>query len=335
MKIILDVMGGDNAPRATVEGAVLAAKEYNENMVLVGKENVIKSILKELNEENNDKISIVNAEEEISMEDDASAVRTKKDSSMARAIELVAQGEGDAVVSAGNTGAFLTGTTLFIKRIKGIRRAALTPILPTANGGAVLIDCGANAECTPEYLVQFAYMGAIYAEKHVGFKNPRVAIINNGAEETKGTQLYIDTHKALKEAKERGEINFIGNAEGRDVPLGCCDVIVCDGFTGNVLLKTVEGVAMFFSKEIKSMFTKNLKTKMAALMMKDQINMFKKKMDYTEVGGAPLLGISKPCVKAHGSSNAKAFKSAIGQVIAYAHSGVIEEIELKLGREKN
>ena len=175
-------------------------------------------------------------------------------------------------------------------------------------------------------------MGSIDAENNMDIKNPRVAIINNGAEETKGTALYVETHKILKEAKERGEINFVGNAEGRDVPLGFCDVIVCDGFTGNVLLKTTEGVAMYFAKQLKNMFTKNVKTKIAAVLMNDQIKEFKKSMDYTEVGGAPLLGITKPCVKAHGSSDAKSFKSAIGQVIGYAKSGTIEKIENKLGR---
>lgn len=333
MKIILDMMGSDNGVKATAEGAVMAAKEYGEELILVGRENEIKSVLKELGEENNPKLTVVHADEVITMEDDAnSPVRAKKNSSMAVALEMLARGEGDAVVSAGSTGAFLTGATLIVKRIKGIRRAALTPILPTAKGGSILIDCGANVECTPEYLYQFAFMGSIYAENYMGIASPRVALINNGAEETKGTSVYVETHKMLKEAKNNGEINFIGNAEGRDVPLGCCDVVVADGFTGNVLLKTVEGVAMFFMGYIKTMLNESVKTKAAGLLIKPELRKFKKMMDYTEVGGAPLLGISKPCVKAHGSSDAKAFKSAIGQVINYARSGTIEKIAEKLGK---
>lgn len=333
MKIILDMMGSDNGVKATAEGAVMAAKEYGEELILVGRENEIKAVLKELGEENNPKLTVVHADEVITMEDDAnSPVRAKKNSSMAVALEMLARGEGDAVVSAGSTGAFLTGATLIVKRIKGIRRAALTPILPTAKGGSILIDCGANVECTPEYLYQFAFMGSIYAENYMGIASPRVALINNGAEETKGTSVYVETHKMLKEAKNNGEINFIGNAEGRDVPLGCCDVVVADGFTGNVLLKTVEGVAMFFMGYIKTMLNESVKTKAAGLLIKPELRKFKKMMDYTEVGGAPLLGISKPCVKAHGSSDAKAFKSAIGQVINYARSGTIEKIAEKLGK---
>lgn len=333
MKVILDAMGSDNGVKAAVEGAAMAAKEFNEDIVLVGRENEIKEVLKNLGELDNPKLSVVNADEVIVMEDSAdSAVRSKKNSSMAIALNMLAEGKGDAVVSAGNTGAFLTGATLIVKRIKGIRRAALTPVLPTAKGGAVLIDCGANAECTPEYLYQFAFMGSIYAENFMGIKSPRVALINNGAEETKGTPTYVETHKMLKEAKNNGEINFVGNAEGRDVPLGCCDVVVADGFTGNVLLKTVEGVAMFFMGAFKDILMSNAKTKLAALLIKPKLKGLKKMMDYTEVGGAPLMGISKPCIKAHGSSDAKAFKSAIGQAIKYAGSGTIEKITEKLGK---
>ena len=333
MKIILDMMGSDNGVRATTEGAVMAANEFGEDLVLVGNENEIKAVLKELGAENNPKLTVVHADEVVLMEDDAQApVRTKKNSSMAIALNMLANGEGDAVVSAGSTGAFLTGATLIVKRIRGIRRAALTPVLPNAKGGSVLIDCGANVECTSENLYQFGLMGSLYAEHYMGINNPRVALINNGAEETKGTSVYIETHQLLKEAHKNGEINFIGNVEGRDVPQGVCDVIVADGFTGNILLKTVEGVAMFFMSEFKKILTETPLTKVAGAIVKPGMRALKKRMDYTEIGGAPLLGICKPCIKAHGSSDAKAFRSAIKQAINYASSGTVEKIAEKLGK---
>jgi len=333
MKIILDMMGSDNGVRATTEGAVMAVREFGEELILVGNETEIKKILKEQGEENNPKLTVVHADEVISMEDDANApVRTKKNSSMAIALNMLANGEGDAVVSAGSTGAFLTGATLIVKRIRGIRRAALTPILPNAKSGSVLIDCGANVECTAENLYQFAFMGSLYAEHYMGVKNPRVALINNGAEETKGTSLYVEAYAQLKEAAEKGEINFIGNIEGRDVPQGVCDVIVADGFTGNILLKTVEGVALFFMNEFKSILNETMLTKVAGAIVKPGMRALKHRMDYTEIGGAPLLGISKPCIKAHGSSNAKAFCSAVKQAIIYASGGTVEKIAEKLGK---
>ena len=333
MKIILDMMGSDNGVKATTEGAVMAVREFGEELILVGNETEIRKILKEQGEENNPKLRVVHADEVINMEDDANApVRTKKNSSMAIALNMLANGEGDAVVSAGSTGAFLTGATLIVKRIRGIRRAALTPILPNAKNGSVLIDCGANVECTAENLTQFAFMGSLYAEHYMGVKSPKVALINNGAEETKGTSVYVETHAQLKEAAAKGEINFIGNIEGRDVPQGVCDVIVADGFTGNILLKTVEGVALFFMSEFKRILNENALTKVAGAIVKPGMRALKHRMDYTEVGGAPLLGISKPCIKAHGSSDARAFRSAIKQAINYASSGTIEKIAEKLGK---
>ena len=333
MKIILDMMGSDDGAKATTEGAVMALREYGEEYILVGDEKQIKAVLRELGEENNPKLQIVHTDEVVTMEDDPNApVRTKKNSSMAVALSMLAKGEGDAVVSAGSTGAFLTGATLIVKRIRGIRRAALTPIVPNAKSGSVLIDCGANVECTSENLYQFAFMGSLYAEHYMGINKPRIALINNGAEETKGTEVYVETHKLLKEAHNNGEINFVGNVEGRDVPQGVCDVIVADGFTGNILLKTIEGVAMFFMNEFKAILNETMLTKVAGAIVKPGMRALKRRMDYTEIGGAPLLGISKPCVKAHGSSNAKAFKSAIKQAILYANSGTIEKIAEKLGK---
>lgn len=328
MKIILDTMGSDNGVRAATEGAILAVEKYGVEMILVGNEPEIMAVLETNGQAKNEKLRVVHASEIVDMHDDAATVlREKKDSSMARAFELLKSGEGDAIVGAGNTGAFLSGATLLIKRIQGIRRAALAPVLPTAKGGAVLVDCGANAECTPEYLLQFAIMGSIYAQRQMKIKSPRVGLANNGAEDTKGTPLYREAHALLKEAHAQGKINFIGNVEGRDIPLGSADVVVCDGFVGNLILKTIEGTAMYLVDEIKSMFMQSTKTKIAALLMKPSLKEFKKKLDYTEVGGAPLLGISKPVVKAHGSSNAKAFCGAIGQAMIYAGSGIVDEIE--------
>ncbi|MCX7615325.1 MAG: phosphate acyltransferase PlsX [Clostridiales bacterium] len=325
-RIIIDAMGGDNAPNEIVKGAVLAAKEFPIDIILVGKEEAIRDILKKEGEDDL-KFQIVHAAEEVLMEDNPSTVlRDKKDTSMGVALKLLGEGGGDALVSAGSTGALLTGGTLFVKRIKGIRRAALAPILPTKNGGALLIDCGANVECTPEYLLQFAYMGYFYAKSHMNIKNPKVGLINIGTEETKGTPLYKETYALLKKAADTGTINFIGNIEGRDIVEGKADVILCDGFTGNIILKTIEGVGLFFVGEMKKIFKQSLKTKIAALMVKSGLVDFKKMLDYKEVGGAPLLGISKPIIKAHGSSDAHSFKSAIKQAVLYANLDIIPNI---------
>ena len=268
-------------------------------------------------------VSILPAADVIGMEDDQTALlKTKKESSMAVALRALKDGAGDALVSAGSTGALLVGATMIVRRIPGIRRAALAPLLPTAQGNALLIDCGANVECTPEYLLQFATMGAHYMQSVLGVAQPRVGLLNNGAEEHKGMPLQQETYQLLKTAP----VNFIGNIEGRDVPLGAADVIVADGFTGNILLKTMEGVGLFFAGELKSIFLKNAASKLAALLVRDGIRSFKKKMDYNETGGAPLLGIAKPVIKAHGSSKAKTFESAIAQAVTYVEQGVIDKI---------
>ena len=328
MKIILDAMGGDNAPKCVVEGAVLAAREFGAEMVLVGQQKPIQECLDAANAADVvGKIAIVDAPLVLDMCDSPTSVtKEKKDSSLGVALQMLGRGEGDALVSGGNTGAVLVGSTMFVKRIKGIRRAALAPVIPTAKGGALLIDCGANVECTPEYLLQFAYMGAYYCKKHMGIEKPTVGLLNNGTEESKGPPLLKETYQLLKQAHQAGRINFVGNIEGRDVAFGGSDVVLCDGFTGNILLKTYEGVGMFFVSEMKKIFKKNAKTKMAALLVKDGLTQFKQKLDYTEVGGAPLLGISKPVIKAHGSSDAHSVKSAVGQAIRYAQSGIVEDI---------
>lgn len=324
MKIIIDAMGGDNAPEAVVEGSLKARDELNVEITLVGKAEEIERCL---GDASRDKIEIIDAREVVTMEDDPStACRRKKDSSMAVALKMLKEGKGDAVVSAGSTGALLTGATLTVKRVKGIRRAAMAPVLPSMENGIMLIDCGANAECTPEYLLQFAYMGSFYARRIMGIDNPRVGILNIGTEECKGGELQHGTYKLLSEAKEAGRINFVGNIEASTMFFGGVDVVVSDGFSGNIALKTTEGVAKFLFKEIKGVMTKNLKNKLAAAVIKDDVKGIAKKVDPNEVGGTAMLGISAPVIKAHGSSNGKAIFAAIRQAKSFAESGMINDI---------
>ena len=262
------------------------------------------------------------------MEDDPStATRRKKDSSMAVALNLLKEGKGDAMVSAGSTGALLTGATLTVKRIRGIRRAALAPVLPAGEHGVMLIDCGANVECTAEYLLQFAYMGSFYAKKIMGCETPRVGLINVGAEDTKGGALQHQAFALLKKAHEEGRICFVGNIEGTDMFTGKVDVAVTDGFTGNVLLKTTEGVIKYMMKQLKGVFYKNTINKLAAAVLKKDLGIMKKSMDVNEVGGTALVGISKPVIKAHGSSNADSLFAAVRQAVAFVDAGIIGDIE--------
>ena len=328
MKIIVDAMGGDNAPKAPVLGALQANKEYGVNITLVGRGEDILKVL----EENGVKdlpagVEIAHASQVVEMCDNpANAFREKKDSSLTVGLNLLKNGEGDAFVSAGSTGALLSGATLVVKRIKGIRRAALAPVVPVDNGGAVLIDCGANAECPPEYLLQFAYMGSYYAEQILGRKQPKVGLLNIGAEPSKGTTLQTTVYPMLEEAGKSGRINFVGNVEARDAAQGAVDVIVCDGYAGNIFLKTLEGAALYMAHEMKKMFKKSIVTKLAAVLVSGGLKEFKKKMSADEVGGTALLGISKPVIKAHGSSDAYAIKNAIRQARDYIDSGIIESI---------
>ena len=325
MKIIVDAMGGDNAPEEIVKGAVRAKEELGVDIILVGQKEKVQACL---DSEKAEGIEIADAREIVTMEDDpATACRQKKDSSMALALKMLHDGEGDAVVSAGSTGALLTGATLTVKRIRGIRRAALSPVLPAGEHGVMLIDCGANVECTPEYLLQFAYMGSFYAKKLMGCENPRVGLLNIGTEETKGGRLQHETYALLKQAHAEGRINFAGNAEGTGVFSGDYDVIVSDGYTGNILLKTTEGVIKFMMKQLKGVFYKNLKNKLAAAVLKKDLGVMKKSLDVNEVGGTALVGISKPVIKAHGSSNAASIFSAIRQAKNFAESGLIQDIE--------
>ena len=324
MRIIIDAMGGDNAPQEIVKGAVRARRELGVDVTLVGREDEVRACLQQ---ENCTDVEIVNATEVISMEDDPStATRRKKDSSMTVALNLLRDGKGDAVVSAGSTGALLTGATLIVKRIKGIRRAAMAPVLPAGEHGVMLIDCGANVECTAEYLLQFAYMGSFYAKKMMGCGDPRVGLLNVGTEDTKGGDLQHQAFALLKQAGDEGRINFVGNVEGTGVFAGAADVVVTDGFTGNVLLKATEGTIKFLMKSLKGVFYKSTVNKLAAAVLKNDLAAMKKSMDVNEVGGTAFVGISKPVIKAHGSSNADALFAAVRQAKAFVDAGVIEDI---------
>ena len=328
MKIIVDAMGGDNAPRSNVEGAVEAVRELGLEVVLVGRGDEILAVLRDMGmDEPPPGLEIVHTSEVVDMEDNAAtAFKEKKDSSLTVGLTLVKEGKGDAFVSAGSTGALLAGATLVVKRIRGVRRAAMAPIIPGPNGGSILIDCGATAECTPEYLLQFAFMGSYYAEHILGRPEPRVGLLNIGAEESKGTALQKETYALLKKADSEGRIHFVGNVEAREAVLGAVDVIVTDGYAGNIFLKTLEGTALFLSGEMKKMFKKNPLTKLSALLVSGGIQDFKKLLDSREVGGTPLIGIAKPVIKAHGSSDGYAIKNAIAQAAKFASSGIIESI---------
>lgn len=333
MKIILDAMGGDNAPRAAVEGAFLAVKEFGTEVVLVGREDALLEAVHTLGVRTLPPgVTIQNASEVVEVADNpATAFRDKKDSSLTVALTLLRDGGGDAVVSAGSTGALLSAATLLVRRVRGIRRAAMAPLIPTAGGKLVLIDCGANAECTPEYLVQFAFMGNDYARRALGLDAPRVGLLNIGAEPEKGTPLQQETYALLREAGDAGRIRFVGNVEARDALLGAVDVLVTDGFSGNIFLKAVEGTGLFLSGEVKKLFLKNVATKLSAFAMRSGLAAFKKLLDYREVGGTAFLGITKPVVKAHGSSDAYAFRSAIRQAAELAGSGLVEDIAAGVG----
>ncbi|MCL1830737.1 MAG: phosphate acyltransferase PlsX [Oscillospiraceae bacterium] len=324
MKISLDVFGGDNAPIEILKGAIAAKAEYDIELALCGSTVEMLRVAKDagLSLEG---LELIEAGSVIDMHDEAKAVlRQKADSSMAVALKMVADGKADAVVSAGSTGAFLMGATMIIKRIKGIKRPALGAIMPGTAGPYILVDCGANAEVRPEMLNQFGLMGSVYMKNVLKVNSPKVALANNGAEETKGTDLQRDAYLLLKNNKD---VEFCGNVEGRDIPSGEYQVIVADGFSGNLILKTVEGTASFTFGMLKDMFTKNLFSKLGAVLLGSGLRELRQKMDYTEYGGAPLIGLKQPAVKAHGSSNANAIKNAIRQAMQWASSGVTEEIQ--------
>ncbi len=330
--IIIDMMGGDNAPHSTVKGVAKAKEEYGADIsyILVGDTPKIEAAAKEEGLDISG-LEIVHTDVEITMEDDPlCVVKGKENSSMSVGLKLLKEGRGDAFVSAGNTGALFTGATLIVKKIKGVKRPAISALLPF-QPPVLLVDSGANVVVTPEYLEQFAVLGTAYMHHIMGVENPRVGLLNNGAEEHKGTELQIETYKKLA---ANTKINFVGNVEGNTVMKDSCDIVVADGFTGNIFLKTMEGIAKMLMKELKATFYKNLKTKAAAALVKDDIYELRKNFDAGELGGAPILGISKPVIKAHGSSNSNAFKNAIRQAIAFSESNINADIEAALSKEE-
>lgn len=336
MKIIVDAMGGDNAPGAVVRGALEARKAHGVDILLVGRTADILRVVEECGEKTLPAgVEVRDAAEVVEISDaPATAFKKKKNSSLTVGLNLLKDGAGDAFVSAGSTGALLSGATLVVKRIRGIRRAAMGPVLPTATGRMILCDCGANAVCNPEDLLQFAYLGSYYAKRVLKIDNPRVGLLNIGAEEEKGDPLRLEAYALLKKAGDAERIRFVGNIEAGDAMLGGADVVVADGFTGNVMLKSVEGTGKFFLKQLKTLFMTNPKTKIAAAMLKGDLTDMKKALDPSEVGGTPFLGVSKPVIKAHGSSNARAISNAILRAKEYAESGFIEDVQKNVGLMK-
>lgn len=322
MKIIVDAFGGDNAPLEILKGCAQAVEEYGLEILLTGSKSEIERVAKE-NEISLKNMEIADAPDVITMEDSAGEItKSKKNCSMAEGLRRLAAGEGDAFLSAGNSGALVVGATLIVKRIKGIKRCAFAPIMPKDEGCFMLIDSGANLECRPEQLQQFGIMGSIYMERVIGVRNPRVGLANVGTEDHKGGELQHETFALLK----KSPINFIGNIEARDIPIDAADVIVSDGFTGNIILKLYEGVAMTLMGKIKGILTKGVKNKLAAALILSDMKALKKQMDYNEYGGAPIMGISKPVFKAHGSAKAKTFKNALRLTTAYVQENVVGEI---------
>lgn len=328
MKIIVDAFGGDNAPLEIIKGCALAVEDLEIEVILTGDKNIIKKTAIE-NGISLNNIRVVHTDVVISPDDDASAVvKEKKNSSMGMGFQLLNSGEGDAFVSAGNSGALVMGSSLIIRRIKGVKRPAFAPVMPKAQGCFMLVDGGANNEVRPDMLQQFAIMGSIYMNKVMGIDNPRVGLANVGTEEHKGGSLQQEAFELLKATP----INFIGNVEGRDIPADGCDVLVTDGFNGNLILKTYEGVAMELMSKIKSVFMKNVKNKIAAAMIMSDLKKLAKEMDYNEYGGAAIMGVNKPVFKAHGSSKAKTIKSALRLTKQFVEGGVVEEISTNIAK---
>ena len=331
MKIIIDAMGGDHAPKEIVLGALQAAEEYKTEIVLVGRgEDVLNAMRAGGWDTLPAGVEVADAPDVVDMHaDPTEVVKQHRTSSMVLGLKMLADGEGDAFISAGNTGALLTAATLVVKRIRGIRRAAFAPIMPIGSG-SVLIDAGANAECTPEFLLQFGLVGSAYAKKKYGIENPRVGLLNIGTEDSKGTQLQRDAYALLTDASQKGLLNFVGNVEARAVPLGDVDVVVCDGFSGNVLLKSIEGTAMFVGSLMKRMFKKNVFSKLGYLLCSSGVKQMMKLLDYHEIGGTQLLGIKKPVIKAHGASDRLAFRNAVKQAMDAAENDITQDLEQAL-----
>ena len=328
MKMIIDCMGGDKAPLEMLKGVIAAKAELGGDYLLVGHKTQLETLAKENGLDLSD-FEILHAETVITMEDDSMAFREKKDSSMTMALRALANNEGDALVSCGNTGALFAGSSLTVRRIKGVHRAALAAMLPF-QPPVLLLDCGANVTVQPDFLVQFATMGSAYMKAIYGLEKPRVGLLNNGTEEHKGTPLQTEAYQLLKNCPD---IHFVGNVESGMMPFDVCDVLVTDGFTGNVLLKSLEGMGKLVMTRMKGIFYATPLTKLAALTVKKPFMQFKKDFDVKEHGGSPILGLRKPVIKAHGSSDARAFKSAIRLAMRFAESGATATIEQLLGEK--
>lgn len=333
IKVVVDAMGGDNAPGELVKGAIEAVNEHSDiTVVLTGQEDVIKKELEKY-KFNKDQVEIVHASEIIETgEPPVNAIRRKKDSSLVVGMNMVKRGEADAIVSAGSSGAILVGGQVIVGRMKGVERPPLAPLIPTKRGFSLLVDCGANVDARPSHLVQFAKMGSIYMERIVGIKNPKVAIVNIGAEEEKGNALVKETFPLLKECKD---INFIGSIEARDIPSGCADVIVCEAFVGNVILKLYEGVALTLIAQIKAGLMSSLRSKLGALLIKPALKSTLKDFDASKYGGAPLLGLKGLVVKCHGSSKSTEVKTSIIQCISFKEQAINEKIAESLAEKEN
>ena len=333
IKIVVDAMGGDHAPVETVKGAVEAVQERKDiSVYLVGQEDVVKKELEKYSY-NKDQIEVVHAGEVIeTAEPPVNAIRRKKDSSIVVGMNMVKRGEADGFVSAGSTGAVLVGGQVIVGRVKGVERPPLAPLIPTNKGFSLLIDCGANVDARSSHLVQFAKMGSIYMENVMGIKNPRVAIVNIGAEEEKGNALVKETFPLLKECED---INFIGSIEARDIPSGYADVVVCEAFVGNVILKLYEGVGMTMVSMIKKGLMSSLRSKIGALLIKPALKQTMKSFDSSEYGGAPLLGLKGLVVKAHGCSNSTEIKNSIIQCISFKEQAISEKIGECLAVKEN
>ena len=331
MNILLDAMGGDNAPDANIKGAIKAVKEIKATVTLIGKEEIIRKKAKEFTnkeiEEISDRLKIKNATETIEMEDGPTdAIKHKKDSSMVVGFKMLKENEGDVFISAGNSGALLAGATLIVGRIKGIDRPALAGILPAYRSQLLLIDAGSNTNCKPINLLQFAQMSTIYLRNTFGIEKPAIGLLNIGTEETKGNDLVKESYQLLKEKSAELNINFVGNVEGRDAFSGKIDAIVTDGFTGNVFLKTTEGIGKFVKRTLTESLTQNLLAKLCTIPCLPAINRFKKTMDYKSYGGALFLGVKKPVVKAHGSSDEELFEFTIKQAEKFVENKAVEKM---------
>lgn len=323
MRIVIDAYGGDNAPFEIVKGASDASVCFNTEITLTGKQSEIEKIISDNNLKFHGKLTIVDTDDVITMHDDPTSIlKAHSNSSMALAFKELCEDRADAFVSAGSTGAIVVGGTLMVKRIKGIKRPALGGLIPSPDGHYMLMDMGANSECRPEMLAQFGIMSSVYLEKVEGIENPKIGLLNIGIEDTKGDTLRVEAYKLLKEAP----VNFVGNIESREMPKGVCDAVITDGYTGNIALKLIEGTGSVLFKMIKNVLYKNILNKIAALIIKKDLYGLKSMMDSSEVGGAPLLGVSKPVIKAHGSSNAKAIKNAVKQAIIFTEKNVINTI---------